>query len=183
MVNLDVDFYTKTLNHRKILRKTQKINNLLKIKNIPKSKYDLSGVGPFLHLDFQGDMFPSAPSLVTPISMAFLNPLASPMILFSLTWHILDVNNDVRHVVRSQIITQRTQAGIVTVHTAGNCLHVAFSQREVILHDLLIARCAQYSSCEDVVPARLCFLTIQRETELLNAMIAHDTLAHISQCL
>jgi len=33
MVNLDVDSYSKTLNHRKILRKTQK-NNPLKTKRI-----------------------------------------------------------------------------------------------------------------------------------------------------
>ena len=32
MVNADVDGYTKTLNHWKILRKMQKNNNLLKTK-------------------------------------------------------------------------------------------------------------------------------------------------------
>jgi len=35
-VNPAVDGYTKTLNHRKILRKTQKNNNLLKNKRKPK---------------------------------------------------------------------------------------------------------------------------------------------------
>jgi len=40
MVNLDVDSYAKTLNHRKIIRKTQK-NNALKTKRILKPKYHL----------------------------------------------------------------------------------------------------------------------------------------------
>jgi len=40
MVNLDVDNYAKTLNHRKIIRKTQK-NNVLKTKRIVKPKYHL----------------------------------------------------------------------------------------------------------------------------------------------
>jgi len=34
IVNPDVDFYTKTPNHRKAIRKTQKNNNLLKDKRI-----------------------------------------------------------------------------------------------------------------------------------------------------
>jgi len=42
-VNLDVDGYTKTLNHRKIIPKIQKNNNLLKTKTILKPKYKLSG--------------------------------------------------------------------------------------------------------------------------------------------
>jgi len=46
MVNPDVDGYTKTLNHGKILQKVQKIKNLLKTKRILKPKYKLSG-GPF----------------------------------------------------------------------------------------------------------------------------------------
>jgi len=40
MVNPGVDVYAKTLNHRKIIRKTQK-NNLLKTKRIRKPKYCL----------------------------------------------------------------------------------------------------------------------------------------------
>jgi len=36
MVNPGVDGYTKTLNHQKIFRKTQKINNLQKNKRILK---------------------------------------------------------------------------------------------------------------------------------------------------
>jgi len=38
MVNVEVDGYTKTQNHRKILRKTHK-NKLLKTKRILKQKY------------------------------------------------------------------------------------------------------------------------------------------------
>jgi len=44
MVNPDMNGYTKTLNHRKMLRKTQK---LLKTKRILKPIYKLSG-GPGL---------------------------------------------------------------------------------------------------------------------------------------
>jgi len=46
MVNLGVDGYTKTQNHRKIIRKLQKTNNLPKTKTILKPKYHLSwGLG------------------------------------------------------------------------------------------------------------------------------------------
>jgi len=41
-VNLDVDGYTKILNHRKIIRNIQR-NDLLKTKTILKPKYKLSG--------------------------------------------------------------------------------------------------------------------------------------------
>jgi len=41
MVNLDVDGYTKTQNHRKIIRKLQKNNNLPKTKTILKPKHHL----------------------------------------------------------------------------------------------------------------------------------------------
>jgi len=41
MVNPDVDSYAKTLNHRKIIQKTQKNNKLLKTKGILKPKYHL----------------------------------------------------------------------------------------------------------------------------------------------
>ena len=47
MLNPDVDGYTKTLNHRIILRKTQKDNNLLKTKRMPKPKCKLNGVPVF----------------------------------------------------------------------------------------------------------------------------------------
>jgi len=39
MANPAVDGYTKTLNHWKTLRKTQKNNNLLTSKRIPKPQY------------------------------------------------------------------------------------------------------------------------------------------------
>jgi len=45
MVNPVVDGYTKTLHHRKIVRKIQKYNNLLKTKRFLKPKYKLRG-GP-----------------------------------------------------------------------------------------------------------------------------------------
>jgi len=41
-VNPDVDGYTKTHKHRKILRKTQKIKKLLKTTRILKPKYKLN---------------------------------------------------------------------------------------------------------------------------------------------
>ena len=65
MVNPDVDGYTTTLNHRKILLKTQKNNNLRKSKRIlkPKYRYKLSG-DQVLHLLRQGEIFPSAPRLL-----------------------------------------------------------------------------------------------------------------------
>jgi len=47
------DGYNKTLNHRKILRKAQKIKNLLKIKRILKPKYKLSG-GPVFTISLPG---------------------------------------------------------------------------------------------------------------------------------
>jgi len=43
MVNADVDGCTKILNHRKIIRKTHKNNNVLKTKRMLKPKYKLSG--------------------------------------------------------------------------------------------------------------------------------------------
>jgi len=53
MVNPDVDGYTKTLNHREVLRKTQKNNNLMKAKKMPKPKYKLSR-GQVSAFSFQG---------------------------------------------------------------------------------------------------------------------------------
>jgi len=47
------DGYNKTLNHRKILRKAQKIKNLLKIKRILQPKYKLSG-GPVFKISLPG---------------------------------------------------------------------------------------------------------------------------------
>jgi len=43
MVNPDVDSYAKTINHRKIIRKTQKTTNYCKPKKILKPKYHLGG--------------------------------------------------------------------------------------------------------------------------------------------
>ena len=47
IVNPDVDSKTKTLNHRKIIRKTHKNNNLLKTKGMLKPKYKLDGRSVF----------------------------------------------------------------------------------------------------------------------------------------
>ena len=60
MVNLDVDGYTKTLNHRKIFRKMQKTNNLLKTKTILKPNYKLSGSSVFTFSLPGGEIRPSA---------------------------------------------------------------------------------------------------------------------------
>jgi len=59
MVIPNVDDYTKIINHRKILRKTQK-NNLLKSKRILKPKYKLSGA-KLLHLACQEGRFAPLP--------------------------------------------------------------------------------------------------------------------------
>ena len=62
MVNLDVDGYTKTLNHRRIIRKMQKNNNLLQTTTILKPKYKLSGGLIFtFSLPRGGGVRPSAP--------------------------------------------------------------------------------------------------------------------------
>ena len=47
MLNPDADGYTKTLNHQKILRKTQINNNVLETKRILKPNYQLNGGGSF----------------------------------------------------------------------------------------------------------------------------------------
>jgi len=70
MVNPDVDGYTQTLNHRKILRKTQK-NNLLKTKIILKPKYKVGG-GPVFTPSLPGAIRLSSPS-VTPLLMSTEN--------------------------------------------------------------------------------------------------------------
>ena len=64
MEDPDVDVYTSTLNHRKILWKTQK-NNLLKTKRILKPKYNPSGVLAFSLPG--GAIRPSASPSVTPL--------------------------------------------------------------------------------------------------------------------
>jgi len=60
MVNPVVDGYTKTLNTRKIVRKLQKNNILLKTKRTLKPKYKFVGAR-FTHLACQGDSRPSSP--------------------------------------------------------------------------------------------------------------------------
>jgi len=52
----------KTLNHRKIIRKMQKNNNLLKTKTMLKPKYKLSGGSVFIfNLPIGEEIRPSAP--------------------------------------------------------------------------------------------------------------------------
>jgi len=60
-VDLDADGYTEILNHRKILRKTQKNNNLLITKRILKPKYKPRGAR-CLHLACQGGRFAPLPT-------------------------------------------------------------------------------------------------------------------------
>jgi len=60
IVNPDVDGYNKILNHREILRKTQKNNNLLKTTRILKPKYKLSGGQVFTFSLFGGWRFASS---------------------------------------------------------------------------------------------------------------------------
>jgi len=72
IVNPDVNGYTKTLNQRKILRKTQK-NNLpvLKTKIILKPKYKLIR-GPFFTFSLPGGGdSPLCPISVTPLPNAY----------------------------------------------------------------------------------------------------------------
>jgi len=70
LVNPDVDGHSKTLNHRKILRKTQENNDLLKTKRIVKPRYKLSGAW-FLHLACQGGRFaPLHLRSVTPMNLS-----------------------------------------------------------------------------------------------------------------
>jgi len=45
MMNPDMDGYAKTYNHRKIIQKTHKNNNLLKTERILKPKYKQVGSG------------------------------------------------------------------------------------------------------------------------------------------
>jgi len=68
MVNSDVDDYTKTLNHRKIVQKTNR-NNLLKTKTILKPKHQRSGVPVFTCSFPKGDP-PLYPPSVMPLILA-----------------------------------------------------------------------------------------------------------------
>jgi len=60
MANPDVDGYTKTRNHRKILQKDKK--KLLKTKGILKPKYKLSGGPGFTFSLQEGTIRPSSSS-------------------------------------------------------------------------------------------------------------------------
>jgi len=60
MVNPDLDGYSKTPNHRKILRKMQNKNNLLKTKGILIPKYKVSG-GTVFTFSLSGGRFASLP--------------------------------------------------------------------------------------------------------------------------
>jgi len=69
-VNPEVNGQTKTLNHRKIIRKTYKNNNLLKTKRMLKPKYKLSG-RPVFTFSLPGENFPTLPPSVTPLAMIY----------------------------------------------------------------------------------------------------------------
>jgi len=61
MVNPDVDGYAKTLNHRKIIRKTRKKQQSTENQTNTKTEISLEVAVRFSHLDFQGVHFnPSA---------------------------------------------------------------------------------------------------------------------------
>jgi len=68
MVNPVVDGYTKALNYRKIVRKIQKYNNLLKTKRILKPKYKLREVR-FSYLACQAERH--FPPSVTSLAMIY----------------------------------------------------------------------------------------------------------------
>jgi len=70
MVNTDMDAKTKILSHRKIIRKAQKNNNLLKTKRMLKPKYKVGD--RFLQLACQGSNSPPLchPS-VTPLGVIY----------------------------------------------------------------------------------------------------------------
>jgi len=77
-VDPDVDGYTKTLNHRKIIRNTQKNDNLLKTKTTLKQKYKLSGVRAS-HLPCQGQFALLRPvSYITGYDILYLHTVSCP---------------------------------------------------------------------------------------------------------
>jgi len=79
MVNADVDGYNKTLNHRKILRKTEKNKNLLKTKRTLKPT--ISGklsFGPVFTFCLPGrSIRPSGPPSITPLKPSHGCPLTN----------------------------------------------------------------------------------------------------------
>jgi len=72
MASPDVDGLTKTLHHRKIIRKTHKYNNLQKTKRMLKPKYKLSARPAFTFI-LPGGSSPLCPSSVTPMVMIHRN--------------------------------------------------------------------------------------------------------------
>jgi len=77
MVNLDVDGYTKTLNHRRIIRKMQKHNNLQQTTTILKPKYKLSGGSIFTFSLPRGGKFDPLPlvNYVTGYDILYLHTI------------------------------------------------------------------------------------------------------------
>jgi len=65
-----VDGYTKTQNHRKTLRKTQKNNNLLKTKRIVNTKIQAMG-GPGFYISLPGGGLHPCPRQLRHLSGAY----------------------------------------------------------------------------------------------------------------
>jgi len=72
IVNHDADGCTKTQNHQKALRKTQKYNNLLKTKRILNTKIEASWGSVFTFILPGGVSHPCPPS-VTPLLVRIWN--------------------------------------------------------------------------------------------------------------
>ena len=70
MVNLDVDSYAKTLNHLKIIRKTQKKQPIENQTNT-KTERSLEVVVQFSHLDGQGSISPLYLLSVTSLAIMY----------------------------------------------------------------------------------------------------------------
>jgi len=77
MVNLNVGGYTKTTNHRNMVQKMQRNNNLLKIKTILKPKYKLSGGSVFTFSLPRGGNFHPLPPVryVTSYDILYLHTI------------------------------------------------------------------------------------------------------------
>jgi len=75
----DVDAKTKTVSHRKIIRKAHKNNNLLKIKWMLKPKYKLSGRQFFTCSLPGGQLAPLSPvSYATGCDILYLHAVSCP---------------------------------------------------------------------------------------------------------
>jgi len=78
MVNADVDGYNKTLNHRKMLRKTQKNKNLLKTKRTLKPTISSKLFRPGFHILLAREVdSPSGPPSITPLKPRHGCPLTN----------------------------------------------------------------------------------------------------------